>query len=145
VLRRAFGNDSSSRGKQGLWASLLPRVYDTATQSWGNLYSNLLEYVISAVLIFYVLAVAGIFRLRITRPDAPRPYRTVGYPFVPALYILGASVILVVLFVYRPSTTWPGLLIVFLGIPLYLLLRAAGRVQSAQSTAPQTSDLQRTE
>jgi basic amino acid/polyamine antiporter, APA family len=120
---------ASSLRLQGLWAALLvlPRTYNPATQSWGNLYSNLLEYVISAALIFYVLAVAGVFRLRITRPDAPRPYRTLGYPFVPALYILVATVILVVLFVYRPSTTWPGLLIVLLGVPIYLVIRKTGR------------------
>src|SRR5271168_5407989 len=84
---------SSSLTLQGLWAAVLvlPRVYDPASQTWGNLYSNLLEYVISAALIFYVLTVAGVFRLRIKRPDAPRPYRTLGYPVVPALYILAAS------------------------------------------------------
>lgn len=122
---------ASSLKLQGLWAALLvlPRTYDPATQAWGNLYSNLLDYVISAALIFYVLTVAGVFRLRITRPDAPRPYRTLGYPVVPALYILAATVILVVLFVYRPSTTWPGLLIVLLGIPIYLLIRPAKRFE----------------
>jgi basic amino acid/polyamine antiporter, APA family len=110
---------------QGLWAALLvlPRTYDPARQSWGNLYSNLLEYVISAALIFYVLTAAGVFRLRVTRPDAPRPYRTLAYPFVPAVYIIAASAILVVLFLYRASTTWPGLLIVLVGIPIYLLIR----------------------
>ena len=110
---------------QALWASVLvlPRTYDPVTQTWGNLYSNLLEYVISAALIFYVLTVAGIFRLRTKRPDAIRPYRTVGYPFVPAFYILVASAILLVLFVYRPATTWPGLLIVLLGVPIYLSIR----------------------
>jgi len=116
---------ASSLRLQALWASLLvlPRTYDPSTQSWGNLYSNLLEYVISAALLFYVLTVAGVFRLRIKRPDAPRPYRTLGYPFVPAFYILAASIILIVLFVYRPSTTWPGLLIVLLGMPIYMVIR----------------------
>lgn len=120
---------ASSLKLQGLWAALLvlPRTYDPATLRWGNLYSNLLEYVISAALIFYVLTVAGVFRLRVTRPDAPRPYRTIGYPVIPALYILVASTILVVLFAYRPATTWPGLLIVVLGIPVYLLIGWAGR------------------
>jgi APA family basic amino acid/polyamine antiporter len=110
---------------QGLWAALLvlPRTYDPASQTWGNLYNNLLEYVISAALIFYVLTVAGVFRLRITRPHATRPYRALGYPVVPALYIAMASTILVVLFSYRPATTWPGLVIVILGIPIYAVLR----------------------
>jgi APA family basic amino acid/polyamine antiporter len=111
---------------QGGWSALLvlPRTYDPATGQYGNLYSNLLDYVISAALMFYILTVAGVFRLRKTRPLAERPYRTWGYPFVPALYILGASVILAVLFLYRPTTTWPGLGIVVLGVPVYLLVRS---------------------
>ncbi|MBZ5687836.1 MAG: amino acid permease [Acidobacteriia bacterium] len=131
---------------QGLWAAILvlPRTYENATQSWGNLYSNLLEYVISSALIFYVLTVTGVFRLRFKRPDAPRPYRTLGYPFIPAFYILAATVILVVLFVYRPSTTWPGLLIVSLGIPVYLVIRGAARTRTEQAYSPQTSDAEST-
>ena len=106
---------------QGVWSVLLvlPRTFDPATGRYGNLYGNLLDYVISAALIFYILTIAGIFRLRVTRPDAERPYRAVGYPLVPALYILGASTILVVLSAYRPATTWPGLVIVLLGVPVY--------------------------
>ena len=106
---------------QGVWAAalVLPRTYDAVTGKYGNLYSNLLDYVVSAALIFYILTIAGVFRLRQIRPDADRPYRAFGYPVVPALYILGASAILVVLFAYRPRTTWPGLLIVLLGLPVY--------------------------
>lgn len=115
---------ASSLTLQGFWAAILvlPRTYAPATGVYGNLYSDLLEYVISAALIFYVLTIAGVFRLRIARPEAPRPHRTLGYPFVPAFYILAATTILVVLFVYRPSTTWPGLLIVLLGLPIYHLI-----------------------
>jgi APA family basic amino acid/polyamine antiporter len=111
---------------QGTWAMLLvlPRVHDSASGAWGNLYSNLLDYVISAALIFYVLTVAAVFRLRRTRPDAPRPYRTRGYPVVPAAYVLTAATILIVLFAYRPATTWPGLLIVLAGVPVYWLVRS---------------------
>jgi len=110
---------------QCLWSLLLvlPRTYDAATQTYGNLYSNLLDYVISAALIFYILTVFGLFRLRRTRPDAPRPYRCWGYPWLPALYIAGASIVLAMLFAYRTATTWPGLLIVLSGVPVYLLLR----------------------
>src|SRR6478672_8099703 len=106
---------------QGVWAAflVLPRTYDPATKAYGNLYNNLLDYVISAALIFYILTIAGIFRLRQTRPDAERPYRAFGYPIVPALYIAGAATILVVLFLYRTATTWPGLVIVLLGVPVY--------------------------
>src|SRR5919106_624059 len=98
---------------QGVWAVflVLPRTYNPATNTYGNLYSNLLEYVISAALIFYILTIAGVYRLRQTRPNVPRPYRAFGYPVVPALYIVGAATILAVLFFYRTATTWPGLVI----------------------------------
>jgi APA family basic amino acid/polyamine antiporter len=106
---------------QGVWAAflVLPRTYDAASRTYGNLYGNLLEYVISAALIFYILTIAGVFRLRRSRPHAERPYRAFGYPIVPALYIAGAAIILAVLFVYRTATTWPGLIIVLLGLPVY--------------------------
>ena len=125
---------------QCLWSLLLvlPRTYDAATQTYGNLYSNLLDYVISAALIFYILTVLGLFRLRHTRPDAPRPYRCWGYPWLPALYITGSSIILATLFAYRTATTWPGLLIVLTGVPVYLLLRR-GNSQTDQVIAPNTS------
>jgi APA family basic amino acid/polyamine antiporter len=110
---------------QGIWAAflVLPRTYNPATNTYGNLYSNLLEYVISAELIFYILTIAAVFRLRSARPDADRPYKAFGYPFIPALYIAGATAILIVLFLYRPATTWPGLGIVLLGLPVYAALR----------------------
>jgi len=109
---------------QCLWAALLvlPRTYDPATKSYGNLYSNLLDYVVSAALIFYILTIGGIVRLRQTQPNAERPYKAFGYPFVLILYILGASAILIVLFIYRAATTFPGLVIVLLGVPVYLAL-----------------------
>jgi APA family basic amino acid/polyamine antiporter len=109
---------------QGIWAAILvlPRTYDPATKQYGNLYSNLLDWVISAALLFYILTIAGVFRLRRKRPDLPRPYRVVGYPVVPALYIVGASVVLYMLFAYRSSTTWPGLIIVALGAVVYGLI-----------------------
>jgi len=110
---------------QGIWAIMLvvPRTYDSVAHTYGNLYGSLLEYVISAALIFYVLTVASVFRLRMKQPNAARPYRVPGYPLVPLVYILVAATILFVLFTYRPTTTWPGLFIVALGIPLYLFLR----------------------
>ena len=97
------------------------------TGAFGNLYSNLLDYVISAALIFYILTIAGVFVLRRRRPDAERPYRAFGYPVVPALYIAGALVILILLFAYRPSTTFPGLVIVLIGVPIYFLFRRTSR------------------
>ncbi len=130
---------------QAVWSSLLilprTRVYDAATGAaaldpatgqaiYGNLYSNLLDYVISTVLIFYVLTIIGIFVLRVRRPDAERPIRAFGYPLVPALYCLAATVIIAVLIVYKTQTTWPGLIIVLTGVPVYALWRRMGRVQA---------------
>src|SRR5476649_65840 len=114
---------------QGIWAAalVLPRTYNAGTGQYGNLYSNLLDYVISAALIFYILTIAGVFRLRRTRPDLPRPYRTVGYPVVPAFYILGAATVLIMLFLYRPDSTWPGLVIVILGAVVYAFLKRGGK------------------
>jgi APA family basic amino acid/polyamine antiporter len=110
---------------QGLWAAVLvlPRTYDPSTKQYGNLYSNLLDWVISAALLFYILTIAGVFQLRRKRPDLPRPYKVVGYPFIPALYIAGASVVLYMLFAYRPATTWPGLIIVALGAIVYAVIK----------------------
>jgi APA family basic amino acid/polyamine antiporter len=95
---------------------------------YGNLYGNLLDYVVFAALVFYVLTVLGVFLLRRSRPDAERPYRAFGYPFVPALYIVAASVILAVLLLYRTETTWPGIAIVLTGIPVYFLWSGRRRV-----------------
>jgi basic amino acid/polyamine antiporter, APA family len=82
-------------------------------------YGNLLDYVIFAVLVFYVLTIVGLFRLRKTRPDAVRPYKAVGYPVLPALYIVMAVWICGVLLRYKPQYTWPGLGLVLLGLPVY--------------------------
>ncbi len=117
---------------QGIWAAfyVLPRTVKTTpdgSTSYGNLYGDLLNYVISAALIFYILTIAGIFLLRIKQPNADRPYKAFGYPIVPALYIMGAAVILFVLFAYQPQTTWPGLAIVATGLPVYFLWRAQAR------------------
>lgn len=110
---------------QGLWACalVLPRTFNTGTGQYGNLYSNLLDYVISAALIFYILTIAGVIRLRVTRPNMERPYRAWGYPVIPLVFIVGAIVILVALFSYRPASTWPGLLIVLIGVPVYYAIR----------------------
>lgn len=116
---------------QCLWASLLviPRTRlasEDGTPRYGNVYSNLLEYVVFAVLLFYVLTILGVFVLRRKRPDAERPYRAFGYPFVPLFYIAGALLVVTCLLVYRTETTWPGLAIVLTGIPVYLLWRRLG-------------------
>jgi APA family basic amino acid/polyamine antiporter len=94
--------------------------------TYGNLYSDLLDYVVFSVLIFYALTIAGIFVLRSKRPDLERPYRAFGYPFVPALYIVSALAIMFVLLLYKTQTAWPGLVIVLLGVPVYLLWSRVG-------------------
>jgi APA family basic amino acid/polyamine antiporter len=109
---------------------VLPRTV-RADGSFGLLYNDLLTYVISAALIFYILAIAAVFVLRVKRPDAERPYKAVGYPIVPALYVIGASVILVVLFVYQTTATWPGLLIVLTGVPVYFIWRNSAKAATA--------------
>jgi APA family basic amino acid/polyamine antiporter len=116
---------------QGVWSAMLilPRTYDPATGKYGNLYSNLLDYIMSAALLFYILTIAGVIRLRMTRPHADRPYKVIGYPLVPLVYIVGASFVFAILFVYRPSTTWPGLLIMVSGSVVYLAIRKR-RVES---------------
>ncbi len=111
---------------QGIWACLLilPRTYklnNKGVWEYGNLYGDLLDYVISAALLFYILTILGIFRLRWLRPDAPRPYKAFGYPVIPALYVIGAAALVGVLFWYKPLTTWPGLILVLLGVPVYYL------------------------
>jgi len=112
---------------QGFLAAfyVLPRTI-SADGNYGSLYNDLLTYVISAALIFYILTIIGIFVLRAKQPDAPRPYKAFGYPIVPALYCVGAAVILIVLFVYQTTATWPGLLIVLTGVPVYFIWRAKG-------------------
>jgi APA family basic amino acid/polyamine antiporter len=92
-------------------------------------YNDLLNYVIFAVLVFYILTIGGLFVLRRTRPEAERPYRAIGYPVLPAIYIVMALFIDVVLLRYKPQYTWPGLIIVLLGIPVYF-------VWSRRSAAP---------
>jgi APA family basic amino acid/polyamine antiporter len=94
-------------------------------------YSQLLDYIIFAELVFYILTIVGLFVLRFKRPDAPRPYKALGYPVLPALYVAMASGICVVLLRYKPQYTWPGLVLVLLGIPVYFFRSrsSAGQIQ----------------
>jgi APA family basic amino acid/polyamine antiporter len=124
---------------QCLWTCflVLPRTRSgkvvAGVEEYGNLYGTLLDYVVFAVLIFYVLTILGLFILRRTRPDAPRPYRAVGYPVVPALYIVAASVIALVLLFYRTQTSLPGLAIVLSGVPVYFIWRAMAKTRDMTS------------
>ena len=123
---------------QGLWASVLVLARTKQGTTYGNLYGDLLDYVISAALLFYILTIMGLFRLRRLRPNAERPYRAVGYPWLPMLYILGAALIVGVLFIYRPKTTWPGLGIVLLGVPVYYACRPRRHTVSPSVVPPTT-------
>ncbi len=99
---------------QGIWAILL---------CLSGTYGNLLDYVIFAVLIFFTLTIMAIFILRKKQPDIPRPYKAFGYPIIPAIYILTTTAIMIILLIYKPDYTFPGLVIVLLGIPVYFLWR----------------------
>ncbi|QHS53674.1 APC family permease [Edaphobacter sp. 12200R-103] len=102
-------------------------------------YSQLLDYVIFAVLIFYILTIAGLFVLRRTRPEAQRPYRAIGYPLLPGLYIVMAAWICLVLLRYKPQYTWPGLIIVLLGVPVYLVWSRRSAALEAEAAELRTT------
>jgi basic amino acid/polyamine antiporter, APA family len=99
---------------QGIWSVLL---------CLSGTYGNLLDYVIFAVLIFFTLTILAIFILRVKRPDIPRPYKAFGYPIIPSLYILTTVTIMIILLIYKPDYTFPGLGIVIVGIPVFYLWR----------------------
>ncbi len=103
---------------EGVWASLL---------CLSGTYSDLLDYVIFAVLIFFILTILGIFVLRKKRPDAERPYKAFGYPVLPGVYILTALAIAIDLLIFKPAYTWPGVIIVLIGVPVYFIWKKAGR------------------
>lgn len=111
-----------SLGVQALWTSFL---------CLSGSYSQLLDYLIFAVLVFYILTIAGLFVLRWKRPQAERPYRAIGYPWLPGIYIVMAIFIDVVLLRFKPQYTWPGLIIVLLGIPVYFVWSRRTRSQTA--------------
>ena len=99
---------------QCFWASML---------CISGQYGNLLDYIMGVVILFYILTIFGIFVLRRTMPDAPRPIKVPLYPFLPILYIVLASVILFILMSEKPQYTYPGILIVLLGVPLFYWFR----------------------
>ncbi len=124
---------------QGIWSVflVLPRTRSIdagGREVYGNLYSDLLDYVIFAVLLFLSLTILGLFVLRKKRPDLERPYRAFGYPVLPALYVVFAAVIMLALIGYKTQMTWPGLLIVLTGIPVYF-----GWRRGASATRPQVT------
>lgn len=125
---------------QCIWACLLilPRTIK-ADGTYGNLYGTLLDYVVFAVLIFYILTIIGIFILRKKRPDAERPYKAFGYPFIPIIYILAATVICVILLLYKTQTSLPGLIIVLTGVPVYYLWQWISDIKTEKQTKGETA------
>ena len=105
-----FGVPAVALFVQCIWSSLL---------CLSGKYGDLLDYVMFAVMLFYILTIAGIFILRKKQPDLERPYKAFGYPVLPALYILFASAFCINLLVMKPMNAWPGLIIVLLGIPVF--------------------------
>jgi len=109
---------------------LVQAVWTTVLCISGS-YGQLLDYIIFAVLLFYILTIVGLFVLRFKQPDVPRPYKALGYPVLPALYIVIAAWICVVLLRYKPQYTWPGLVLVLLGIPVYLFWSSRNGLSSS--------------
>ena len=116
-------------------ASLIVQAIWTSVLCLSGSYGQLLDYIVFAVLVFYILTIVGLFVLRRTQPDTPRPYRAFGYPVLPAIYIAMAVGIDLVLLRYKPQYTWPGLIIVLCGIPVYFLWsRRSEKARTALST-----------
>ena len=111
---------------QCVWASIL---------CLSGTYGQLLDFLIFAVVLFYILTLGGLFILRWKRPDMDRPYRALGYPVLPALYIAMAIFIEIQLLRYKPQYTWPGLIIVLLGIPVYALWKWFDKSQQARAVS----------
>jgi APA family basic amino acid/polyamine antiporter len=114
-------------------AGLVVQALWTCVLCVSGSYSQLLEYIMFAVLVFYILTILGLFVLRVRWPAAPRPYRAFGYPVLPALYIVLAGWICIVLLRYKPQYTWPGLVLVLLGIPVYFLWSGRSPAQATNS------------
>ena len=110
--------------------SLMVQMLWTCFLCLSGSYGQLLDYIIFAVLVFYILTIVGLFVLRKTRPNAERPYKAIGYPVLPAIYIVMALFIDVVLLRYKPQYTWPGLIIVLLGIPVFFMWNRSKRVMN---------------
>ena len=110
--------------------SLMVQMVWTCVLCISGSYGQLLDYIVFAVLVFYILTILGLFVLRRTHPEAERPYKAIGYPVLPAIYIVMALFIDVVLLRYKPQYTWPGLCIVLLGIPVYFLWSQRARTTS---------------
>ena len=123
-LHRRYRTPVAGLAIQAAWAIVL---------CVSGSYGQLLDYIIFAVLLFYMLTIAGLFVLRRKLPDAPRPYQAFGYPWLPTLYLVMAGGISLALLRYKPQYTWPGLVLVLLGIPVYLLWSRSAAAQESEA------------
>jgi len=114
-LNPRYRSPNAALVTQAVWASLL---------TLSGTYIELLDYIIFAVLLFYIITIAALFVLRRTRPELPRSYKAFGYPLLPSIYIALSVFIEICLLLYKPRYTWPGLIIVLLGVPVYFLWRS---------------------
>jgi APA family basic amino acid/polyamine antiporter len=121
-----FGVPAVGLVLQAVWAILL---------TFSGTYGDLLDFVIFAALLFYALTVIGLFVLRYRRPKAERPYKAIGYPVLPAFYVVLCTLLMLTLLVVKPRYTWPGLIIVLTGVPAYFLWRYLGRKPQARYLA----------
>ena len=115
--------------------SLMVQMVWTGILCVSGSYGQLLDYIVFAVLVFYILTILALFVLRVQRPNAERPYRAIGYPVLPAVYIVMALFIDVVLLRYKPQFTWPGLMIVLLGLPVYWVWSRRGQMAAESSSS----------
>ena len=122
-FRQAGKLNNRSVPQWALWAQFIV----ASILCLSGKYGDLLDMISFVVVIFYVLTIIGIFILRIRKPDLPRPYKAFGYPVLPILYILMGSSFCILLIIYKPEFTWPGLIIALLGIPLYFIANAGNR------------------
>ena len=116
-FKQAGGLNKNAVPQFALWIQCIA----ACIWSLSGKYGQLLDMISFVVVLFYMLTIIGIFILRKTRPDAERPYKAFGYPLLPALYILMGAAFCILLIIYKPQFTWPGLIIVLLGVPLYYL------------------------
>jgi APA family basic amino acid/polyamine antiporter len=111
----------------GLWLQCLV----ASVLCLSGKYGDLLDMISFVVVIFYVLTILGIYILRVKRPEAERPYKAFGYPFLPALYIIMGISFCILLIIYKPNFTWPGLIIVLTGVPIFYMWKALDKNKSS--------------
>jgi len=116
-FKKAASLNSNAVPQWALWSQALV----ASLLCLSGRYGELLDMVSFVVVIFYVLTIIGIFILRKKRPDLERPYKAFGYPFLPLIYILMGLSFCVLLIMFKPEYTWPGLIITLLGVPLYFI------------------------